>query len=98
MDKSEVYSWRIDPELKGALEDAARSEKTSVARLLERIVAEWLQRELGGEEHEAVQTRLRESAGRYIGAIHGKDPARAGEASQRVRTILARKHARRRSG
>ena len=43
MDKTEVYSWRLDPKLKDELLEAARSEKTSVANLLERLAREWLE-------------------------------------------------------
>jgi len=45
MDKTEVYSWRLDPELKERLGAAARDEKTSIGGLLDRIAREWLQRE-----------------------------------------------------
>jgi predicted transcriptional regulator len=42
MAKSAVYRWRLDPELKRRLEEAAHAEKTSVARLPDHIVREWL--------------------------------------------------------
>lgn len=42
MSKSEVYSWRLTPELKAELEAAARAEKVSISDLLERMVQEWL--------------------------------------------------------
>ena len=42
MSKSEVYSWRISPELKADIEAAARAEKATISTLLERIVREWL--------------------------------------------------------
>lgn len=35
MTKTEVYSWRVDPELKAELEATARAEKTSVGGLLD---------------------------------------------------------------
>ncbi len=35
MGKTEVYSWRVDPELKAELEAVAREEKTSVGGLLD---------------------------------------------------------------
>jgi hypothetical protein len=98
MDKTEVYSWRVDPELKSALENAARVEGTSLSRLLDRIAGEWLRREVDSSEREREQDRIREHATRYIGSIHGKDPRRARETSQRVKTILAGKHARRGTG
>lgn len=98
MEKTEVYSWRVDPELKSALEDAARAEGTSLSRLLDRIAADWLRRELDPRDEDAALSRARQQALGYVGSIHGKDPGRARAASQRVRAILKRKHARRRAG
>ena len=37
--KTEVYSWRLSPDLKDDLEEAARRERVSVSRLLERMTA-----------------------------------------------------------
>ena len=42
MMKSEVYSWRLSPAMKSALEEAALKEHATVSMLLERIVADWL--------------------------------------------------------
>ncbi len=42
MSKTEVYSWRVDPELKAELEAVARAEKTSVGGLLERASKDML--------------------------------------------------------
>ena len=86
--KTEVYSWRVDPELKAGLEEAARGEGTSMARLLERIVNEWLQRSRHESDDGAEQRRLHAAAARAIGKIHGGDPRRSREASERVRAKL----------
>jgi hypothetical protein len=40
--KSEVYSWRLAPDLKAELEQRAREEGIGLAALLERISREWL--------------------------------------------------------
>jgi hypothetical protein len=98
MEKTEVYSWRLDPQVKSALESAARAEGTSLSRLLDRITTEWLGRELDSREGEEAQKAIRKRAMRYVGSIHGTDPRRAGEASRRLREILARKHGRLRAG
>lgn len=42
MNKTEVYSWRVDPELKAELEAAARAEKTSVGDLLDQAARKLL--------------------------------------------------------
>jgi hypothetical protein len=44
MSKTEVYSWRVDSDLKQRLEAEARAEKTSVGTLLDRIVNDWFGR------------------------------------------------------
>jgi len=92
--KSEVYSWRLSPELKADLEHAAREERVSVSRLLERIAREWLKARPSAVDDEAEQERLRAIAMRYVGTIQGGDPDRAAEAGKRVRELLARKYGR----
>jgi len=94
MEKSEVYSWRLDPRLKSALEDAARVAGLSVAGLLDRIVEEWLRREVDEKERCEQEARVRESVATYFGSVRGKDPRRAGESSRRVKAILRQKNAR----
>ena len=97
MEKTEVYSWRLDPELKSALESVARMEGTSLARLLDRIAGEWLEREATSRDSLEAQQRTRAKALRLVGSIHGTDPGRSRNAAQRVKAALARKHARRRA-
>jgi hypothetical protein len=93
--KSEVYSWRLSPDLKGALEEAARREQVSLSRLLERIAREWLKATTpAGENDEAEQARLRAVAMQFAGTIQGGDPDRAAEAGKRVREVLARRYGR----
>jgi hypothetical protein len=93
--KSEVYSWRLSRDLKDDLEEAARRERVSVARLLERIAREWLRtRASAAEDDEAEQERLRAVAMQFVGTIRGGDPERAAEAGKRVRELLARKYGR----
>ena len=97
MEKTEVYSWRLDPDLKGALELAARAQGTSVSRLLDRIAGEWLRRKGESRAAQEEQEQVRTRAMRLVGSIQGKGPRRAREASERVRALLVRKHARRRT-
>ncbi|MHC4953334.1 MAG: hypothetical protein ACYTGZ_05545 [Planctomycetota bacterium] len=89
--KSEVYSWRVDADVKSALEEAARGEGTSMAQLLDRIVNEWLRRSRDPSDDEAEQRRLHAEAARCIGRIHGGDPKRSREVSKRVRAKLSKK-------
>jgi hypothetical protein len=93
--KSEVYSWRLSPDLKSDLEEAARRERVSVAQLLERITRAWLKtRASAAEDDAAEQERLRAIAMQFVGTIRGGDPDRAAEVSKRVRELLARKYGR----
>jgi predicted transcriptional regulator len=92
MKKSEVYSWRVSPELKSALEESARGEQSSVAELLERIVRDWLLRTR--KDDEEVQERLHEAAAKCFGKLQGGDPHLAEEASARVRETLEGRYGR----
>ena len=94
--KTEVYSWRLS-DLKDDLEEAARRERVSVARLLERIAREWLKaRAAAAEDDEAEQERLRAIAMRYVGTLRSGDPTFSEKVSERVRE-LSGAHARSRS-
>ena len=93
MNKTEVYSWRMEPGLKGALEQAARTQQTSVARLLDQIVSAWLTSEPGSESDVKVQIRLQEAAASTFGTIRGGDPLRSAQVKQRVRARLKKRRA-----
>jgi hypothetical protein len=92
MSKTEVFSWRLDPDLKQRLGAAARDEKTSIGGLLDRIARDWLQREFVGEDDEAMQRRIRAEAAKWIGSIQGNDPKRAERAKEIVRARIRAKH------
>jgi hypothetical protein len=93
--RSEVYSWRMSRDLKEDLEEAARREGVSVARLLERIARDWLKaRASPAADDEAEQERLRAIAMQFVGTIRGGDPDRAAEVSKRVHESLARQYGR----
>jgi len=93
MSKSEVYSWRVSPELKSALEEAARVEQTTVSKLLDGIVGAWLQKADSNGDQESVQRRLQRVAAKTLGKIHGGDPRRAERARELVRRRLTKRHA-----
>jgi hypothetical protein len=96
--KTEVYSWRLPGDLKVALEDAAREERLSVARLLERIAREWLKtRASAAADDEAEQERLKAVAMRYVGTLRSGDPDLSEKVSERMRERLLRAHARSRA-
>ncbi len=95
MGKSDVYSWRIAPETRAALELEARREGTSIAALLDRIVRDWLRRRRRAPGPEdAEQARLHAAASKTFGTIAGGDRRRAERARAAVRERLARRRGR----
>ena len=91
--KTEVYSWRVSAAKKADLESEARREGTSVAELLEKITADWLQERRtsrNGEEDEQAALKRRVMA--TVGTIRSGDPTLATRAREVVRERIARKH------
>ena len=87
--KSEVYTWRVSPEVKGGLEEIARRERRSVSQVLDEIVTEHLQADAQESSAEGdQQRRLHNRAARFAGRLSGGDPERAANARERVRTRL----------
>lgn len=96
MNKTEVYSWRLSPDMKHALEEAARRNHQTVAKLLDHIVEQWL-REIHASDQDAEdaeQRRLHAAAATALGLIQGGDPNRSERVRAQLRTRLARKHGR----
>lgn len=92
--KTEVYSWRLSPAMKYALEEAARQEQESIGKLLERIVADWLaQRQVAGSGDDAEQRRLHDAAVQTFGMIQGGNPDRSATVRQAVRAKLTQRRA-----
>jgi hypothetical protein len=94
MTKSEVYAWRMSPELKMALENAARGEGVPIAVLLDRVVWAWL------EEHAGVlpsdeEERIRARALRCAGVLSGGNRKRSSQVREHVRERLRARRARR---
>lgn len=94
-----VYRWRLSPDLKMELEEAARAESKSLAELLEQIARDWLaqakkQDDDDDEDEEELQRRLHSSAMRFIGTLKGGNPNRAENARSEVRARIARRHGR----
>lgn len=95
MQKSEVYSWRLSPRLKAELEEAARSEKKSMAELLEQISEDWLQRtRYQREDEEQKQQRLHEAAMKFIGTSPSGRSDRAESVRSEIKARIARRHGR----
>ncbi len=90
MKKSEVYSWRVSPQTKVALEVEARREGRSVAALLDRMASEWLTaRRRRAALDDGEQARLHTAAEKVLGKIAGGDSRRAERAQTAIRTRLS---------
>lgn len=92
MAKTEVYSWRMSPRLKSALEEAAQAERKSMAVLLEEIAAAWLERSREQDQEDEEQERLRTAAMKFVGTIQSGQSQRAESARSEVRARIARRH------
>jgi hypothetical protein len=94
--KSEIYTWRVSPEVKSALEREARRDKVTVAALLDQVTRQWLDdRRTKSAGDAAGQAKLHAQAARSIGKLAGKNPLRAESVRGLIREDLARKHDRR---
>src|SRR3972149_10593830 len=70
MTKSEVYSWRLSPELKAELEAAARRKKVAMSVVLERAARDWLRKEAPRNDA-ADQERRRAALMACAGTVSG---------------------------
>lgn len=91
MSKSEVYSWRVTPDLKQALEREARRSGKTVADLLDVMAIDWLAGRAPDKLDATEKTRA--EAMRWVGSISGRNPRRAERAKELVREKLAGRRA-----
>ena len=93
--KTEVYSWRLSPQLKNELEEAARAERKSISELLEGITQDWLMKSKEGKGTEDERQRqIRDAAMKFVGSLQGGNPDRAENARSEIRARIARRHGR----
>lgn len=92
--KSEVYSWRLAPETKEALEHRARARGVSVSELLDSIVGEWLEAAPAGPDED--QARLQAAAERSFGVLARGESATAARVREVVRRSFEARRGRRR--
>lgn len=90
--KTEVYSWRLTPEMKMRLEAEARRSGKSMAEVLEEISANWLDGRPGRYDDEMEAGRLRKRIMATVGTVRGGDSQRASRSKELVRDIIRRKH------
>lgn len=88
MPKTEVYSWRIEPETKMALESELRVEGRSLAQLLNELAKDWLRSRNEQRRHEtSEQARLQALVKRFAGSISGEQAY----SSENVREVVRKR-------
>jgi hypothetical protein len=92
--KTEVYSWRVSPDLKTGLEREARRRKTSIGAVLDLAARDWLSRSGADAGSDTEQRRLHEAASRCIGTIASSNAHRSENAREAVRQRLRQRHGR----
>ena len=101
--KTEVYGWRLSPELKAEIEEQARSESKSMSAFLEELTSDGLRARRQGRANDAAErAALLKRVLPTVGTIRSGDPNLASQVSETVRARVARKlrdeiHASRRS-
>jgi hypothetical protein len=93
MAKTEVYSWRLAPEKKRALEDRARSRGETISQLLDRLTEELLASR-ADVDYEAEQRRLHAAAAKTIGVIASASLRGSETVEQEIYRQLKRRHGR----
>jgi hypothetical protein len=88
--KTEVYSWRVSPDIKTGLEREARRRKISLSAALDLAAREWLLKTSIANEDDEGQYRLKRAASRWLGALASGDAQRSEKVSQTVRQRLRR--------
>jgi hypothetical protein len=93
--KTEVYSWRVSPDIKTSLEREARRRKISVSAALDLAARDWLHKtSMATEGDEEEQYRLKKAASRWLGALASGDAQRSEKVSRTVRQRLRRGYGR----
>jgi len=97
MAKTEVYSWRLDPDFKMELEAEVRRDGMTLAEVLHRLAKQWLEerRRRNGDD-EAEQARLHAAVAKCFGTI-AAGPDFSENVSAKVRMRLKERDARKRS-
>jgi len=90
--KTEVYSWRVSPDLKAELEREARRRKISLSALLDLAAQEWLSKPASDDVDE--QHRLHRAAAAAVGTIATDETKRSENTGPAVRRLLRRRYAR----
>jgi hypothetical protein len=92
--KTEVYSWRVSPDLKTGLEREARRRKMSLSAVLDLAAQDWLKKSDTDDDDDQKQRSLHQAASECFGIFAGGDPRRSEKVGQAVRQRLRRRRGR----
>ena len=92
--KTEVYSWRLSPDLKSEIEREARARQVPVSKLLESAVRDFIQKDVDPVVHAEEQARLHAVADKFVGVLKGDDPRRSQRVRELVRERLGKRYGR----
>jgi hypothetical protein len=92
--KTEVYSWRVSPDLKTGLEREARRRKMSLSAVLDLAAQDWLKKSDTDGDDDEKQRSLHQAASECFGIFAGGDARRSEDVRQTVRQRLRRRHGR----
>lgn len=93
MAKTEVYSWRLAPEKKRALEGRARAQGQTISQLLDGLTEELLASRTDAND-DAEQRRLHAAAAKAVGRISSGNPRLSATVEQEMYRQLKRRHGR----
>jgi hypothetical protein len=91
--KTEVYSWRVSPDLKAELEREARHRNMSLSALLDLAAQEWLKKTTVSDDSEE-QRRLHRAASAAVRTIASGQTRRSESTGPAVRRKLRQRYAR----
>jgi hypothetical protein len=76
MAKTEVYSWRLDRDVKMGLEEQARRKGMTLAEFLDRTARHLIEEDRRQYDDDAEQARLHAAAAKCFGTLSGGRPMR----------------------
>ena len=92
--KTEVYSWRLSPDLKLGLEREARRRKLSLSAVLDLAAQDWLSKSGADNEGDEEQQRLQRAAADSFAAFESSVDNRSETVREVVQRRLRQKRAR----
>jgi hypothetical protein len=94
MAKTDVYSWRLDRDVKMGLEEQARRKGMTLAEFLDRTARHLIEEDRRQYDDDAEQARLHAAAAKCFGTLSGGGPCDSENVRALVRKKLREKYGR----